>query len=83
MKKSILDFGRALKRAEQKNINGGTGALGFCDASGNCPSGYYCEGYFCKKDPSSGSGNPGGGPGGGCVPDRFCVDENDTCCISG
>ncbi|RBW54651.1 MULTISPECIES: hypothetical protein [unclassified Tenacibaculum] len=80
MKKSILILGKTLSKKEQKEING-NGAIGFCDASGGCPTGSHCEGYFCVKD-STGGGNPGGGNGGGgCVPDRFCVDDNDTCCI--
>ncbi|CAM1350199.1 hypothetical protein [Tenacibaculum crassostreae] len=81
MKKQILNIGKVLGKEDQKNINGGSAALGFCDANGGCPSGYYCQDYFCHKNPSSGGGGGGTGSGGGCVPDRFCVDDNDTCCI--
>ncbi|MDY0780818.1 hypothetical protein [Tenacibaculum sp. IB213877] len=80
MKTQILSLGKALNRTEQKLINGG-GPLSFCAADGSCPEGYYCEGYVCLEDNSGGSGGTGGGNPGGCVPDRFCVDEFDTCCI--
>ncbi|WP_299126091.1 hypothetical protein [uncultured Tenacibaculum sp.] len=83
MKNSILNIGKALGKEVQKKINGGNGPLGFCDANGNCPTGTHCEGYVCVSSGSSGGGNTGGGNtgGGNCVPDRFCVDEFDTCCI--
>ncbi|MDY0780820.1 hypothetical protein [Tenacibaculum sp. IB213877] len=78
MKKRILNLGLLLNKTDQKLVNGGI-PVAFCEADGSCPQGYYCEGYFCHKEDSGGSG--GGNPGGGCVPDRFCVDEFDTCCI--
>ncbi|WP_028892857.1 hypothetical protein [Tenacibaculum sp. 47A_GOM-205m] len=82
MKKSILNLGKALNKVEQKSINGSGDVIGFCNANGDCPTGSYCEGYLCIKDNSSGGGgNTGGGSGGGCTPDRFCVNEFDTCCI--
>lgn len=37
MKKSILNIGKALKKADQKNINGG---------SSECFTPYYCYGGF-------------------------------------
>ncbi len=81
MKNQILNLGKALSKVGQKEINGGNQAIGFCDANGGCPSGSHCEGYFCIRDNSSGGNTGGGNTGGGCVPDRFCVDQFDTCCI--
>jgi len=77
MKKSILNLGKALNKADQKKINGG---FAFCDANGACPSGYVCQDYICVIDGSGGPG--GGGSGGGCSYIKvLCEYEGDTCCI--
>ena len=81
MKKQILSLGKFLDKTEQKLVRAGGDAIGFCDGNGDCPSGSYCDNYFCIKEPSSGNGSGGSGSGGGCIPDRFCLNEYDTCCI--
>ena len=78
MIKSIVNIGKVLDKKAQKQIHGGDPI--FCDANGSCPHGYYCDGYYCKENHSSG----GGGNGDNCYnPNVFCVNEFDTCCIHG
>ena len=74
MKKSILNLGRALNKAEQKTINGG-GAVGFCDVYGNCPSGQYCKGDYCYMNGSG--GNTGGDNCTG--PWQLCPNGDISC----
>ena len=41
MKKSILNIGKALNKAEQKTVNGGKGGIRCTDDS-HCPSHMFC-----------------------------------------
>ncbi len=45
MKKQILNIGKALNRAEQKQINGG---IRQCDQYKHCYPGYCCSGGGCR-----------------------------------
>jgi len=49
MKKSILNFGKALNKAKQKEINGGGGKK-FCSSNQDCQWGYGCCGGVCITD---------------------------------
>ncbi|PKH50664.1 hypothetical protein CXF68_08130 [Tenacibaculum sp. Bg11-29] len=53
MKKSILNLGKALNKAEQKEINGGIG-FGSCTGSGSrccvqTPRGQFCDAGRCTR----------------------------------
>ncbi|KAB1159546.1 hypothetical protein F7018_04340 [Tenacibaculum aiptasiae] len=51
MKKSILNIGKALNKAEQKLINGGTGInYAQCLNHSDCPSGYRCVDKYNNPD---------------------------------
>lgn len=67
MKKSILNLGNALKKAEQKNINGGQEFRGPCFEW--CADPYLQERYwkplFCSCNTGGGSGGSGNNGGGG------------------
>ena len=74
MNKRILNLGNALDKAVLKKINAGENPHGFCDISGNCPEGYYCDGDFCYRNAFSGDG------GDGCRgPWRLCPNGEFTC----
>ncbi|MGG8497135.1 hypothetical protein ACQY1Q_12010 [Tenacibaculum sp. TC6] len=75
MNKHILNLGKALDKATLKKINAGEDPSGFCDSSGNCPEGYYCDGDFCYKNPLSGGG--GGCPG----PWIICINGELGCIV--
>ncbi len=78
MKKSILNLGKPLNKKEQKHINGGGT---FCNADGDCASGYYCDDYLCISD-GSGDGDGNNGGGSGCTIMKFlCEYPGDTCCL--
>ena len=47
MKKSILNLGKALNKAEQKEISGGRLTIDKCAVHG-CNSGYFCTQSGCK-----------------------------------
>ncbi|MCF6181074.1 hypothetical protein [Lutibacter sp.] len=57
MKKQFLNLGKALNKAEQKLINGGTMLYGDrCDGGGSCPEGMICCGppggaQYCQGCP--------------------------------
>ncbi|TYQ00346.1 hypothetical protein C7447_101958 [Tenacibaculum adriaticum] len=42
MKKQILNLGKALNKAEQKQINGGFNVIR-CHGHHDCPSGWLCD----------------------------------------
>ncbi|MCF6181066.1 hypothetical protein [Lutibacter sp.] len=46
MKKQFLNLGKALSKAEQKEINGGNPAPIYCDGK-ECPSGICILGTYC------------------------------------
>ena len=50
MKKSILNLGKFLDKAEQKLINGGAPRL--CESHSDCPGGYGCchSQMFCRTN---------------------------------
>ncbi len=68
MKKSILNLGKALKKADQKNINGGQVFNGPCFEW--CADPYIQELYWkplycnCNTGGSGGGNPPGGGDDG-------------------
>lgn len=50
MKKSILNIGKTLNKAEQKEISGGRPT--FCENHQDCPGGFGCcyEQMFCRTN---------------------------------
>ena len=80
MKNSILNLGKALNKAEQKEINGGSAI--FCNSSADCCSGFYCEQSICVSSGSSGGGDDTPGDDGTCQFIKIlCEYEGDTCCL--
>ncbi len=64
MKKSILNLGKALQKAEQKTINGGRVFTGPCFEWCACPhlQELYWKPLYCSCNTGgSGGGNTGGG----------------------
>ncbi|WP_237274791.1 hypothetical protein [Tenacibaculum ovolyticum] len=49
MKKSILNLGKALNKAEQREVNG-SGGKKFCSTHEDCRFGYGCCGGVCISD---------------------------------
>ena len=71
MKKSILDFGSALSKKEQQNIQGGAwdnyGEEYYCnDFDTNCGPGLVCN-YATGECVYQGEGGDPNGPGGGGI----------------
>ncbi len=79
MKKSILNLGKVLGKAEQKKISGGN-PVAFCFDGEGCPPGTHCIGDFCFKNDDGGGDGSNGGPG--CTFMKIlCEFPGDTCCL--
>ncbi|WGH76848.1 hypothetical protein P8625_06820 [Tenacibaculum tangerinum] len=75
MKKQILNLGTILDKATQKLINGGDNPVGFCDENNSCPSGQYCNGFYCYVDNDNGAG----GSNNCTHPWQFCPNGGISC----